>query len=659
MAIMQSGLAPARDVAGSARDVATAARQPRAAGARVPGTRLPPSRVLRRSCACDGKQAQDKCGDCAESPSGSSGLHRSALRRSAGGADRLAGSKAPPIVGQALSSAGSPLQPLLRTELEGQLGADFSAVRVHTDATAAASAVAVDAQAYTLGSDIVFGAGRFEPGSQAGRRLLTHELAHVVQQPVADRSGPAEIGAADSEVERQADRVSAGTGSVSGPGTLASPPAARRSPVSSWSPVIRRAEAPETVQATPPAPAPAMVPAQAQAAPPRAQPAPSCGADQMRSVSPALTAALRWLRAADQGLTAFTSNAAAPAGASAGRALSDHFRSNDAATARYVLNTIRQIESMVQAMSTGLARPGGQVTVGGAAVQCHSAQQDSVCAVAGAYVQGQLMVICPTFFNGDQNWRSSAMVHELAHSLTTTGDHMDITDRAYRADRKYRDLTTAEALTNAESYQMLVRQLGLGTPVASTAPADAAHDCPPAWRRALELAAGDAQRWNRDALVTVTDRRPGIISAYQAHYDRFLGGHTAAHLDAAARDFGAAEAAFRESIDFECEPGATGGRCSHAETYWYAIWSHLHVCPVWLTHAAPDQAEGILAGMFGYKADVDGSRRRALAQLARAIHMQDWALPAAATVTAALAGPGPVAPAPPAAPPPAAQPPTH
>jgi hypothetical protein len=61
-------------------------------------------------------------------------------------------------------------------------GFDLSGVRVHTDPRAAESARAVNAQAYTVGSDIVFGAGQFEPKTQSGRRLIAHELAHVAQQ---------------------------------------------------------------------------------------------------------------------------------------------------------------------------------------------------------------------------------------------------------------------------------------------------------------------------------------------------------------------------------------------------------------------------------------------------------------------------------------------
>lgn len=89
---------------------------------------------------------------------------------------------APASVGQTLASPGRPLEPLLRQDMEQRFGHDFSTVRVHADAAAEQSARDVNAQAYTLGHSIVFGAGQFAPGTAEGRRLIAHELTHVVQQ---------------------------------------------------------------------------------------------------------------------------------------------------------------------------------------------------------------------------------------------------------------------------------------------------------------------------------------------------------------------------------------------------------------------------------------------------------------------------------------------
>jgi hypothetical protein len=89
---------------------------------------------------------------------------------------------APPIVHEVLRSPGQPLDPVTRAFMEPRFGYDFSEVRVHSDATAEQSARDVNAHAYTVGHDIVFGARRFVPDSHEGRRLIAHELTHVVQQ---------------------------------------------------------------------------------------------------------------------------------------------------------------------------------------------------------------------------------------------------------------------------------------------------------------------------------------------------------------------------------------------------------------------------------------------------------------------------------------------
>ena len=75
-----------------------------------------------------------------------------------------------------------------------RFGHDFAHVRVHADAGAAESARSVHALAYTVGSDVVFGAGQYAPGTRAGKQLLAHELAHVVQQSGRSASAGGEAG---------------------------------------------------------------------------------------------------------------------------------------------------------------------------------------------------------------------------------------------------------------------------------------------------------------------------------------------------------------------------------------------------------------------------------------------------------------------------------
>ena len=90
---------------------------------------------------------------------------------------------APPIVHEVLRSPGQPLDEITRAFMEPRFSYDFSKVRIHTDGPASESAQAVNAAAYTVGRDVVFGRGNFDPRSSVGRKLLAHELAHTVQVP--------------------------------------------------------------------------------------------------------------------------------------------------------------------------------------------------------------------------------------------------------------------------------------------------------------------------------------------------------------------------------------------------------------------------------------------------------------------------------------------
>lgn len=98
-------------------------------------------------------------------------------------------SAVPPLVHDVLHSPGQPFDAATRSFMESRFGHDFSHVRVHTDTRAVESARAVGALAYTAGKDVVFGAGQYIPWTDAGKKLLAHELTHVVQQTGRCRNG--------------------------------------------------------------------------------------------------------------------------------------------------------------------------------------------------------------------------------------------------------------------------------------------------------------------------------------------------------------------------------------------------------------------------------------------------------------------------------------
>lgn len=110
------------------------------------------------------------------------------LQRDAGNAavSELLGEQDPHGIDRVLQSGGSSLDNATRVQMEPALGADFSDVRIHTGRAADESAASLGAKAYTMGNDIVFAEGAYDPASTAGQTTLAHELTHVVQQ----RSGP-------------------------------------------------------------------------------------------------------------------------------------------------------------------------------------------------------------------------------------------------------------------------------------------------------------------------------------------------------------------------------------------------------------------------------------------------------------------------------------
>jgi hypothetical protein len=132
-------------------------------------------------------------------------------RRQAAPVDRRHGQADPhTLIHEAQQAGARPLDAETRARMQARFHYDFSQVRVHTDERAASAASAVDAAAYTLGRDIVFGAGRYAPGSPAGDRLLAHELTHVIQQGgVAAPRGQVVMGDATDATEREAERHAA------------------------------------------------------------------------------------------------------------------------------------------------------------------------------------------------------------------------------------------------------------------------------------------------------------------------------------------------------------------------------------------------------------------------------------------------------------------
>jgi hypothetical protein len=140
-----------------------------------------PAEVTGRVATSQVQRACRQCEDEEEEKHGATAAGMTVQRKERGSADvGSVGAVAAPA--GVLPVSGEPLSRTVRAFFEPRFGQDFGSVRVHTGVRAAESAQAVGALAFTVGSDIVFGAGQFSTQTAAGQSLLAHELAHVVQQ---------------------------------------------------------------------------------------------------------------------------------------------------------------------------------------------------------------------------------------------------------------------------------------------------------------------------------------------------------------------------------------------------------------------------------------------------------------------------------------------
>jgi hypothetical protein len=204
---------------------------------RLSGARaLSPKHLLQRKCACGGSPGlSGECEDCRKERlqrkltvgAGNDPLEAEADQVAAQALDRQAypgggnippriqrvtgepttqTDAAPPSVDDTVASPGRPLDATLRRDMEQRFGHDFSRVRVHSDAAAGQSAREVNARAYTVGSDIVFDHGEFNPATILGRKLLAHELVHTIQQSATGlEKGPGFGSAVD--LDHRAERL--------------------------------------------------------------------------------------------------------------------------------------------------------------------------------------------------------------------------------------------------------------------------------------------------------------------------------------------------------------------------------------------------------------------------------------------------------------------
>ena len=617
---------------------------------------------LQRKCACGGTPGPS--GECEE-------CRKKRLQRKIQDSEIETRSKAetPPIVGEVLRSTGQPLDPNTRAFMEPRFGRDFSQVRVHTDTKASGSARAVNALAYTVGQDIVFGAGQYAPFTNAGRQLLAHELTHTIQQARLRASSPQfsqlEIGEASSPEEQESDAIANAVVNDPLHSDFAVRNAHRTTPVAGLQRKVS-ADLPRIQQllrkrgffekeVSPADTHQVLIMFKAMSD------------EDLRDTVRALETqdkdyierflahigkddqlneleTLRRVKNARVWKTEAKTDGTTVTTEVVGSCSPDQFQKVYQA-ANTALNWLNRAVAQLDAFIAAPGAPGNFDTATALdlhfhsktaavvrhirerlariradierapqfSIECHGVW-DRECADAGAYADPQhgLIVFCHSFFGNDALWQAEGVVHEMAHAQVG-GQH--ITDRAYQADRLMRYLSTEEALTNAESYGLLTQQLGTGKEVKSTAPRDKPEDCPNDWWNLLQKAVAVAQRWNRNLQVRLGLLKPNELVP-PSKWGIYLGGATQPNIDTAKKAVDRVASKLQSPITFECEPGG-GGRCDHALTYWY-VTGNFHICPSWKAQATEEtRVRSLLAGLYGYAGDVDdNTRQNYYAQLA-------------------------------------------
>jgi hypothetical protein len=470
---------------------------------------LPLDFPVQRKCSCGGS------GPCAKCSENESEEETSTLQRKAHSSSALTAATGPSIVRQVLRAPGEPINNPIRHFFEMRFAQNLSDVRIHNGDMAAQSARSVNALAYTVGNHVVFGAGRYNPASRAGQALLAHELTHVLQQRSGLRS---RSGLAADAGEQEALRNENAFHSAQ-PLTFSSPSAS-----------LARKDGDSTMQA-PTGP-------------------PGCTAEQHTLILPAANLAIQWLDHSIEQLLGFLANPAAPASAAANQALQRHFHSTDPATAQRVVDRVRAIRQDIDSV-----RVGPQLTT-----ECHSTE-DHDCGHANAYVSGDrnLLAFCPIFFGWSLEARAESIVHEMAHSIIG-----DITDRAYRDDRLLPVLNAAEALTNAESFGLLVEELGRGQAPSTSPPEDTFDSTCREIQQLVQVAMARAQRWNRSGETRVMSNAPADMIQHHLGTDTPQIRQTAYDFYHGAQD--GLRKAFRFVCDKDCSGRLAFGETAHDNT---------------------------------------------------------------------------------------------
>jgi hypothetical protein len=319
----------------------------------------------------------------------------------------------------ALRGGGQSLPESTRAFMEPRFGHDFSHVRIHTDARAAKTAQAVNARAYTIGQDLVFGSGQYEPGTSEGQKLLAHELTHTIQQGMATKGlqDGLKITNPSDGTEQEAHAIA-------------------------FAAVQSRIFTPTVNQNTQLA---RQVPPARQAPPVPAPKTQWCRPWQTAMLTSHLTDARRWINDAEPKVRAFRDNTATKeVQAIVYSALTDNFHTTSPAHVATIAANFASLRTELNKSFT---------------YECASAWWCKEYAhIFGPFRWVRRLFdinVCPTWFClPDYFSRVTTLIHERAHQYPGAGE-----DTYESQQDKYWSLSPITAIDNAESYAVATRQI--------------------------------------------------------------------------------------------------------------------------------------------------------------------------------------------------------
>jgi len=305
--------------------------------------------------------------------------------------------EAPSIVSDALGSGGKPLGDNTRSFMESRFGYDFNNVKVHTDTVAAKSAQSINALAYTSGNSIVFNEEQYSPGTEGGKKLIAHELTHVVQQN----------GKLMKKEKRAGDNYP-----------------------------IRNFASPDKIFRNVPPPPP----------PRTSDSLSSCNTTQTPLVAAAIANARTWINNVEPRLVAFNAGTASTGDQTIiQNALNHNFHTTVPGDVAALTSNFGSLKSALNSFLD---------------VECVSSfwcEENWLAYVRGRFAWIRRLGdinLCPLFFSCSNSLKTdSTIVHEVAHQ------YPGAEDIAYERAAAYATLTPADAMNNAESYAVFAREV--------------------------------------------------------------------------------------------------------------------------------------------------------------------------------------------------------